>query len=128
MIDSESTFNKLGLIGRFQIVSFRHVVYSPEFVNLSLVEITCIMNTHQELDEVFEVSSAIYIDMYLTSIYYLINILEIDFLLSYFMLCFQFGFDPTLADEHSSGRHSKKYYLILKKFEFKNRMSLSLRL
>ena len=80
MIDSESTFNKLGLIGRFQIVSFRHVVYSHEFVNLSLVEITCIMNTHQELDEVFEVSSAIYIDMYLTSIYYLINILEIDFL------------------------------------------------
>ena len=80
MIDSESTFNKLGLMGRFQIVSFRHVVYSPEFVNLSLVEITCIMNTHQELDEVFEVSSAIYIDMYLTSIYYLINILEIDFL------------------------------------------------
>ena len=40
MIDSESTFNKLGLMGRFQIVSFRHVVYSPEFANLSLVEIT----------------------------------------------------------------------------------------
>ena len=44
-------------MSRFQIVSFLDVVISPEFVNLSFVEITCIMNTHQELDEILEVSS-----------------------------------------------------------------------
>ena len=46
MIESELAFIKLGLIGRFQIVTFFHVLYSHEFVNLSLVEITYIMNTH----------------------------------------------------------------------------------
>ena len=55
MIDSKLTFNNLVLIGRFQKFSFLHVVYSPEFVNFSLVEITYIMNTHQELDEILEV-------------------------------------------------------------------------
>ena len=102
MINSELAFNKLGLMGKFQIVSFLHVVHSGEFVNLSLVEITYIMNTHQELGKIFEVSSAVYINMYLANIYYMINILEIDFLLSFFMLCFQVGFVLTLADERSS--------------------------
>ena len=59
MIDCELTFNKLELMGRFQIISFLHVVYSREFDHLSLVEITYIMNTHQELDEILEVSSAV---------------------------------------------------------------------
>ena len=109
MIGSELAFNKLGLMGRFQIVSFLHVVYSREFVNLSLVEITYILNTHQELEEILEVSSSFNMNMYLANIYYLINILEIDFLLSFFMLCFQVGFVLTLADERSSWRHIKKY-------------------
>ena len=73
MIESVLAFNKLGLMGRFQIVSFLHVVYSRVFVNLSLVEITYIMKTHQELEKILEVSSAVYINMYLTNIYYLIN-------------------------------------------------------
>ena len=64
MMGSELAFNRLGLMGRFQIVSFLHVVYSHEFVNLSLVGITC-MNTNQELEEILEVSSAVYINMYL---------------------------------------------------------------
>ena len=59
MTDCELTFNKLELMGRFQIISFLHVVYSREFDHLSLVEITYIMNTHQELDEILEVSSAV---------------------------------------------------------------------
>ena len=59
MIDSELAFNKLGLMGRFQIVSSLHVVYSREFVNISLVEVSYIMNTHQELEEILEVSSAV---------------------------------------------------------------------
>ena len=80
-------FNKLRLIGRFSIVSFLHVLYSLEFGNLSLVEIY-IMKTHQELEKMLEFSIAVYINMYLANIYYLINILEIDFLLSLFMLCF----------------------------------------
>ena len=102
MTDFELAFNKLGLMGRFQIVSFFHVVYSHEFVNLSLVEITYIMNTHQESEDILEVSSAVYINIYLANIYYLINNLEIDFLLLFFMLCFQVGFILTLADERSS--------------------------
>ena len=65
MMGSELAFNRLGLMGRFQIVSFLHVVYSHEFVNLSLVGITYIMNTNQELEEILEVSSAVYINMYL---------------------------------------------------------------
>ena len=108
MIKSELVFNKLGLMGRFQIASFLHVVYSREFVNLSLRKITYIMNTHQELEKILEVSSAVYINMYLANIYYLINILEVDFLLSFFMLCFQVSFVLTLADERSSWRHIKK--------------------
>ena len=70
MIDSEFAFNKLFFFscvgrapspphppaakmpGRFQIVSFLHVVYSGKFVNLSLVEITYIINTHQESEEI----------------------------------------------------------------------------
>ena len=74
MIDSELTFKKLGLTGRFQIVSFLHVVHSRGFVtflhvvhsrgfvSLSFVEISYIMNTHQELDEILEVSSTVYIN------------------------------------------------------------------
>ena len=65
MIDSELAFNRLGLMGRFQIVSFLHVVYSHEFVSLYLVGITYIMNTNQELEEILEASSAVYINMYL---------------------------------------------------------------
>ena len=102
MIDSELAFNKAGLMGRFQIVSFPHAVYSCEFVNLSLVEITYIMNTHQESEEILKVSSRVYINIYLVNIYYLINILEIHFLSSFFILCFQVGFVLTLADERSS--------------------------
>ena len=128
MIESVLPFNNLGLMGRFQIVSFLHVVYSREFVNLSLVEITYIMKTHQELEKILEVSSAVYINMYLASRYYLINILEIDFILSFFMLRFQVCFVLALVDKRSSWRHIKKYQLILEKFEFENRMSFSLRL
>ena len=128
MIDYELTFNKLWLMGRFQIVSFLHIMYSPEFVNLSLVEITYIMNKYQELDETLKVSSVFCINMYLANIYYFINILKIDLLLSYFMLCFQVGFVLTLADERSSWRQIKKYKLILEKLEFENRMSFSIRL
>ena len=68
-------------MGRFEIVCFIHVVYSCEFVNLLLVEITYITNTHRESEEILEVSSAVYINIYLANVYYLINILEIDFLL-----------------------------------------------
>ena len=57
MIDSELTFNKLGLMGIFQIVSFPHIVCSPEFVNLSFLEITYIINTHQVFDKILEVSA-----------------------------------------------------------------------
>ena len=128
MTDYELTFNKLWLMGRFQIVSFLHIMYSPEFVNLSLVEITYIMNKYQELDETLKVSSVFCINMYLANIYYFINILKIDLLLSYFMLCFQVGFVLTLADERSSWRQIKKYKLILEKLEFENRMSFSIRL
>ena len=60
------------------------------------------MNKYQELDETLKVSSAFCINMYLANIYYFINILKIDLLLSYFMLCFQVGFVLTLADERSS--------------------------
>ena len=74
---------------------------------------TYIMNTHQGSEEIFEVSSAAYISIYLADICYLINILEIDFLLSFFMLCFQDGFIFMLVDERSRWRHIKKYYLIL---------------
>ena len=73
MIESVLPFNKLGFMDRFQKVSFFHVVYSREFVNLSLVVITYIMKTHQELPKILEVSSAVYINMYLANIYYLIN-------------------------------------------------------
>ena len=62
MIDSELTFKKLGLMGRFQIVSFHHVVHSLGFISLSFVEISYIMNTHQELDEILEVLSTVYIN------------------------------------------------------------------
>ena len=62
MIDSELTFKKFRLMSRFQIVSFFHVVHSLGFVNLSFVEISYIMNTHQELDEILEVSSTVYIN------------------------------------------------------------------
>ena len=61
MIDLELIFKKLGLMGRFQIVSFLHVVHSRGFVSRSFVEISYIMNTHQELDEILEVSSTVYI-------------------------------------------------------------------
>ena len=61
MIDSELNFEKLGLLGRFQIAFFLHVVYSRDFFNLSCVEISYIMNTHQGLDEILEVSSTFYI-------------------------------------------------------------------
>ena len=65
--------------------------------------------------------------MYLPNIYYFINILEIDFVLSFFMFCFQVGFALTLEDERSSWRHIKKNYLLLEKFEFENKISFSLR-
>ena len=81
MIDSELAFNKLGLMGRFPKFCIFNVVNSCEFVNLSLVEITYIMNTHQETEEILEVSSTVYKNIYIANIYYLINILEIDFLL-----------------------------------------------
>ena len=55
IIYSELTFKKLGLMGRFQIVSFLHVVHARGFFSLSFVEISYIMNTHQELDEILEV-------------------------------------------------------------------------
>ena len=109
MIESELAFNKLGLMGRFQIISSLHAVYSGEFGNLSLVEMTYIMKTHQELEKILEISSAVYLNTYLANIYYLINILEIDFLLSFFMFCFQVCFVLTLTDERSSWRHIKKY-------------------
>ena len=67
MIESVLAINKLGVMARFQIVSFPHVVYSREFVNLWLVEITYIMKTHQELEKILEVSSAVYINMYLAN-------------------------------------------------------------
>ena len=62
MTDSELAFKKLGFMGRFQIVSFLHVVHSCRFVNLSFVELSYIMNTHQELDVILEVSSTVYIN------------------------------------------------------------------
>ena len=62
MIDSKLTFKKVVPMSRFQTVSFLHVVYSRHFVNLSFVEICYIMNTHQELDEILEVSSTVYIN------------------------------------------------------------------
>ena len=43
--------NWLGLMGRFQIVFFFHVVYSRKFFNLPLWILTYIINTHQELEE-----------------------------------------------------------------------------
>ena len=89
MIDSELTFKKLGLMGRFQIVSCLYVVHSRGFDNLSFVDIRYLMNTHQELDEILEISNT--------------------FLLPYSMLSFQFGFVLTLEDERSSWRHIKKY-------------------
>ena len=61
MIDSELTFDKLGLMSRFQIASFLHVVYLRDFFNLPCLEISYIMNTHQGLDEILEVSSTFYI-------------------------------------------------------------------
>ena len=39
------------------------------------------MSTHRELDEMSQVSSAVYINIYLAKTYYVIDILEIDFLL-----------------------------------------------
>ena len=60
------------------------------------------MSTHQESEEILEVSSAVYINIYLANICYLINILEIVFLLSFFMTFFQVGFVLTLAEERSS--------------------------
>ena len=118
MIEPEMAFNDFGYMGRFQNVSFLHVVYSGEFVNLSLVDITYITKTHQELQKILKVSRAVYINTYLANICYLINILKIDFLLSIFVLCFQVCFVLTLAQKRSSWRHINKYYLILEKFEF----------
>ena len=57
-------------MSRFQIFPFFHVVYLREFVNLLLVEITYIMNAHQELAEILEVSSTVYINIYQGNIYY----------------------------------------------------------
>ena len=57
-------------MSRFQIFPFFHVVYLREFVNLLLVEITYIMNAHQELAEILEVSSTVYINIYQANIYY----------------------------------------------------------
>ena len=90
MIESKLDFNKLGLIGRFQLVSFLHVVHSREFSNLLLVEMTYIMKTHQELEKILDVSSTVHINMYLANTYCLINILEINFLLSFFVCVFKF--------------------------------------
>ena len=44
------------------------------------------MSTRQESKEILGVSSLVYINIYLPNIYYLINTLEIDFLLSVFKL------------------------------------------
>ena len=71
---------------------------------LLLAEITYIMNTRQKLEDILEVSSAVYINMYLANIYYLVNILKMDFLLSFFM-CFQVGFVLKLAGERFSWRN-----------------------
>ena len=40
IIGSEFAFNKFALMGRLQIVSSLRVVYSREFVNLLLMEVT----------------------------------------------------------------------------------------
>ena len=45
------------------------------------MEINYILKTNQELDEILDVLSAVYINMYLADINYLMNILDIDFLL-----------------------------------------------
>ena len=65
MTESELAFNKLGVMGRLQIVSFLLAVYSREFVDLSLKEINYVMNTHQELEKILEVSRTVYINMHL---------------------------------------------------------------
>ena len=45
------------------------------------MEINYILKTNQELDEILDVLSAVYINMYLANIHCLMNILDIDFLL-----------------------------------------------
>ena len=64
------------------------------------------MNTHQELDEILEVSRTVYINVYLANIYYLTDYLEIDFLLSSFMLCFSVVFLSRFRP-HADGRTFK---------------------
>ena len=127
MIDSELTFKKLGLMGRFQIVSFLHVVHSRGFVtflhvvhsrgfvSLSFVEISYIMNTHQELDEILEVSSTVYINKICIQLFLLCN---------HISCCVSICFRP-----HARGRTFKleTHKEILVKFEFENRMTFSLR-
>ena len=71
---------------------------------LLLAEITYIMNTRQKLEDSLEVSSAVYINTYLADMYYLVDILKMDFLLSFF-ICFQVGFVLKLAGECSSWRN-----------------------
>ena len=53
----------------FKITSFLHIVYSREFVNVSLLEITYIMNTHHKLEKTLKVWRAVYLNMYLANRY-----------------------------------------------------------
>ena len=80
-------------------VTFLHVVHSRGFASLSFVEISYIMNAHQELDEILEVSSTAYIN----------KIPSFSFTIFHVV----FGFVLTLEDERSSWRHIKKYQLNL---------------
>ena len=123
-VDSKLPFNKLRLMGRFQIVSFLHVVHSRGFVtflhvvhsrgfvSLSFVEISYIMNAHQELDEILEVSSTVYI-----------NKICIQFFFYHIPCCVWFR-------SHAGGRTFKleAHQEVLVKFEFENRITFSLRL
>ena len=84
------------------------------------------MTTHQELEEILEFSSAVYINMYLANIYCLINISEIDFLLSFFMLYFQVCFVLTLADNVQVEDTSRNISKFLKSLNLKAECLLAL--
>ena len=84
------------------------------------------MITHQELEEILEFSSAVYINMYLANIYCLINISEIDFLLSFFMLYFQVCFVLTLADNVQVEDTSRNISKFLKSLNLKAECLLAL--
>ena len=112
MIDSKLPFKKIGPMSRFQTVSFLHVVHSRHFVNPSSVEICYIINTHQELDEILEVSSTVYINEICIQLFF------------YNISCCVFNLVSSSGWRMNVpvGETSK----ILVKFEFENRMSFSL--